>query len=153
MKSLGFKKKNIKGFIFSHSIHLVDYLNIFSKGDIIEIKKNKYNFNGKTYLCCFIKFSSGDIGIYSSIYNSNKKWKVTIIDKNQTAIFQPLENVSISSSIYNKHFFPKNHDVKFKPGIYKIIKNISHYFLKKKFELVNIDEAYNIMKLVDKIHS
>ncbi len=153
MKSLGFNKKNIKGFIFSHSIHLVDYLNIFSKGDIIEIKKNKYNFNGKTYLCCFIKFSSGDIGVYSSIYNSNKKWKVTIIDKNQTAIFQPLENVSISSSIYNKYFFPKNHDVKFKPGIYKIIKNISHYFLKKKFELVSIDEAYNIMKLVNKIHS
>ena len=153
MKSLGFNKRNIKDFIFSHSIHLVDYLNIFSKGDISELKTNKHYFNGKTYLYSFIKFYSGDIGIYSSIYNSKKKWKVTIIDEKHTAIFQPLENVSIRSSIYNNHFSPNNYDIKFKPGIYKIIKNINHYFLKKKFELVNIDEAFNIMKLVDKIHS
>lgn len=152
MKLLGFDKKQFKSFIFSHSIHLVDYLNIFSKGDIKEIKKNKYKLNGKTYLYCFIKFSSGDIGIYSSVYNSKKKWKVTIIDKKKVAEFQPLENLTITSSNNIKHFTPNNHDIIFKPGIFNIIKNINFYFLKKKFKLVNLNEAYNVMNLVHKIH-
>ena len=152
MNLLGFNKKNYKNFIFSHSIHLIDYFNIFSAGKIINIEKNKFKVKDKIYLYCILNFSSGEVGIYTCSYNSKKKWKVLIIDKNKKALFQPLENVMIESKKNIIKFSPINHDKKFKPGIFNIIKNLNFYFKKQKFELVNMKEAYNIMKLINDIH-
>ena len=81
-----------------------------------------------------------------------KKWKVSIIDKNKTALFQPLENVIIKSKKNIIKFTPINYDKKFKPGIFNIIQNLNFYFKKQRFELVNMKEAYKIMKLINDIH-
>lgn len=152
LEQLGFKKHQYKNFIYSHSIHLVDYLNIFSKGKILEIKKYKFKINKNTYLYCFINFSSGDIAIYTSLYNSKKKWKVTIFDKNRIIKLQPLENAIIKTKNYIKKFTPLNRDKHFKPGLFRIISNLNLFFKKKNYELVDINEAFKVMNLINKLH-
>ena len=152
LNRLGFEKKQYKNFIFSHSIHLIDYLNIFSQGKILKIKKYKFKINDNTYIYCFINFSSGDIGIYTALYNSKKKWKVTIYDKNKMIKLQPLENVIIKSKNLDKLFKPLNDDKNFKPGLFKIISNLNLFFKKKNYELVNINEGFKIMNLIHRLH-
>jgi len=153
LKKLGFKKNQRKNFIFSHSIHLIDYLNIFPKGKIVKIYREKYFLKKKLYIYVFILFDSGDIGIYTCLYNSSAKWKVSIKNNSYNINFQPLEEASVlkkNTNIYK--FVPTKDDKFFKPGIYKIIKNLKYYFEKKNNNLVHMKEAVKLMKLIDKIH-
>ena len=151
-KQLGFKKKQYKNFIFSHSIHLIDYFNIFAKGKITNIFKSKLLVNGKKLIYCIIEFSSGDIGIYSCKYNSKQKWRVILFEKNKRIKFQPLETANLESRKKRIKFSPKRFDRSFKPGIYNIILNLNYLFNKKKFKLVSVKEGLEIMKLIHNLH-
>ena len=152
LKKCGFNLKQKENFIYSHSIHLIDYFNIFTKSKILEIKRNKFKLNNDNFLFCTIRFSSGDIGIYTAHYNSKKKWKIIIFEKNNTIKFQPLENAKLYSNKKIFTFHPINHDKYFKPGIYKIIFNLNLLFKKRKYELTNMNEALKLMNLINKIH-
>lgn len=152
LKQLGFKKKQYKNFIFSHSIHLIDYFNIFAIGKITNFSKSKLFVNNQKLIYCFIEFSSGDIGIYSCKYNSNEKWKVTLFQKNKKIKFQPLETATLISKNNKTEFSQKKFDKNFKPGIYNIILNLNYLFDKKKFKLVSVKQGLEIMKLIHNLH-
>ena len=153
IEKLGFKKNEKNNFVYSHSIHLVDYLNIFPKGKIKKISREKLYLNNKLYVYCLILYTSGDIGVYTCLYNSKAKWKVSIKDKNSDIIFQPLEQANILKQNFKPYkFIPSKDDKFFKPGIYKIIKNLKSYFEKKKYNLVKMPEALELMLLINKIH-
>ena len=151
-KQLGFNKKKYKNFIFSHSIHLIDYFNIFAKGKITNIFKSKLFVNSHKLIYCLIEFSSGDIGIYSCKYNSKQKWKVILFEKNKRIKFQPLETANLVSRNNRIIFSPKRFDRNYKPGIYNIILNLNYLFFKKKFKLVSVKEGLEIMKLIHNLH-
>jgi predicted dehydrogenase len=151
-KQLGFKKKQYKNFIISHSIHLIDYFNIFAEGKITNIFKNKVLVNNQQLIYCLIEFSSGDVGIYSCKYDSKKKWKVTLFEKNKKIEFQPLETATLESNKNKIKFLPNSVDKHFKPGIYNIILNLNYFFNKKNFKLVSIKEGFEIMKLIHNLH-
>jgi hypothetical protein len=144
----GFNNKNKKYFFFSHSIHLIDYFNIFGKGKIVNIKRIYFK---KKQIILRLDFSSGDVGIYYVTLNSKQKWNVMIFNKDRFFKLQPLEVLTIINRNYRKKF-KYFYDNRYKPGLWRLINDILKKIDGKKNKLVSINEGLKIMTLVDKIY-
>lgn len=151
-QKLGFNNKNKKNFIYSHSIHLIDFLNIFSKGKPIKFYKKKIILNNKINIYCFIEYQSGNIGIYNAYYDSSLRWKVIVKDRQNNFLFMPLENLVLSNNKNFTKMYAFKLDHEYKPGIWNLIKEIEKMFEGKTHKLLLIKQALPIMSLINKIH-
>ena len=68
--------------MFKNPIHLIDYFKIFGRGNIKSIKNFKiYENKQLKILNANIKFSSGDVGQYNSVWNMPGPWAVVVQPK------------------------------------------------------------------------
>lgn len=146
-----FPKKIVNNFMYANSIHLIDYFNVFCRGRLIKIETFN-SFNKKPF---FVKskmlFTSGDVGIYSAIYNNECPWNISIFIGKRIYILKPLE--SISSNFKIKKIKLKYADDKnFKPGFKLQAKEILNFYQKKKYYLPNYKDYFKSVELIKKIY-
>lgn len=149
---LGFNNRNKKYFVYSHSIHLIDFLNIFSNGKILNIYKKKIIVNKNINIFAVISYSTGDIGIYNCSYDSKEKWKISIKSEHQELIFQPIEELSLSNQKVNNKNYSFHLDKKYKPGIWNLLNDALNLFQNKPHNLLRISYGLKLMKLINSIH-
>jgi len=144
----------LKNLHFANSIHLIDYFNIFCRGDMINIKTRRVNLKKNSYIInSIIKFSSGDIGIYRAFWNIKKKWSVRVSISNIVCYLKPLEFFYV----YKRKKKPlkkiKKVDLDFKPGFKLQAKNTLNFLKNKKNNLVSLIQVEKTMSLIQKIYS
>lgn len=146
-----FPKKIIKNYMYANSIHLIDYFSIFCRGKLKNIRTfNKFNkkpyfVNSKLY------FSSGDVGIYSAIYDRESPWYVSIFVGKTIYILKPLEKISSNSKL-SKIKIKFADDKKFKPGFKLQASEVLNYFKKVSYNLVDYEKYFESVKLINKIY-
>ena len=76
------KSNNVlKNMMYANSVHLIDYVNILSRGKIKNIN-SKIEKKGKVAnILCKINLSSGDILTYKAFWNKEAKWSVSVFTK------------------------------------------------------------------------
>lgn len=144
-----------KNWMYSNSIHIIDYFNIFCRGKVINIKniiKTKTNKSG--LMLSHIRFSSGDIGIYKCIWNMPGPWSVTIITKKIFLELKPLEKLFARSSLQKvkkvKINNPEPGDLK--TGLKNQADQFYNFIHNKKHNLVSLENSLNIMKFIKNIY-
>lgn len=144
-----------KNFMYANSIHLVDYCQIFARGNPKKfITMTKFKEGNFSYLSKKIIYDNGDIVIFSSIWNRPGPWFVKLITKNNLINLQPLEDIEL---IYDKKIIKpifkekKTKGTKCKAGFYKQAKLAVKSIVEKKKYLPNLEDARVTTDLVRKI--
>lgn len=144
-----------KNFMYANSIHLVDYCQIFARGNPKKfITMTKFKDGVFSYLSKKIIYDSGDIVIFNSIWNRPGPWFVKLITKNNLINLQPLEDIEL---IYDKKIIKpifkekKTKGTKCKAGFYKQAKLAVKSIVEKKKYLPNLEDARVTTDLVRKI--
>ena len=152
---LGLSKKLSENLMYTNSIHLIDYINIFIKEKIISIENIiKFKKKKPKDVLSYIRFSSKSRVIYKANWSENERWLVNIFSKKLNLNFKPLEKLKI--------FFPKKiklkknydfFDKKYKPGLYNQAMEILKFFQNKENDLVGIKDYFKSVKIVRKIYN
>jgi hypothetical protein len=144
--------------MFANSIHLIDFFNLFARGEIVRINNiEPWNENDKFFNISKIEYSSGDIGIYQSFWNTPSPWSLTIQTSEKRFEMKPIEELSIMD-YGNRHstFIPKEEvDILYKPGLYiqaKLAVNAA-LLRSRVYSLPTVSESYKTMELISKLYN
>lgn len=153
--------KNSKNYnnnlMYTNSVHLIDYINIYARGKLLKIQRLKKFKNEKfsEHLIRLI-FSSKDEVLYHCNWNSPGPWSVNIIQKNNRIEMKPLENLVQEKLIKNKRtitYYNKSKiDCILKPGLSLEVSEFLKMLNNKKHKLVNLNDYFNTVKLIKKIY-
>lgn len=149
---LGVVKKN---YMYANSIHLIDYINLFCRGKLYEIKDVvNINQNKSKYLCKKISFSSGDCVLYTAIWNAPERWAVNINMSKIRLELKPLEELKVQygNNRKIKLFKTNDNDLNYKPGLKLIVKELIKKLEGKNSNLTTLEEGLNLMNLIKKIY-
>ena len=148
-----------KNFMYANSIHLVDYCQIFARGNPKKfITMTKFKDGVFSYLSKKIIYDSGDIVIFSSIWNRPGPWFVKLITKEIFINLEPLENIkyvyqkktnNIAISKRGKKI--KHKSINLKSGFYTQADLCIESILTNKVLLPNLSEALSTTYLVKRI--
>lgn len=159
MNDPAFNKKSKlikKNLMYCNSIHLVDYFNIFCRGNLIEIKNLiPIKKNVSNLVLSHLKFSSGDIGVYTCVWNKPSPWSINITTNKMYIELKPLESLVFRKNFSKVTVKPKiiNQEPKsFKPGLTNQAIEIYKFLLNKKNNLVSLEQSFNTMKIIKKIY-
>ena len=84
----------VKQWMFANSVHLIDYFNIFCRGELknIEVQNSPIGHQSKV-TSAQLEFTSGDTGIYTGVWNTAGFWSVKITTGAQLLELRPLEQL------------------------------------------------------------
>jgi len=145
----------VQNWMYANSIHIVDYLRVFCRGEIVAVDPIiPWNSGEPQFVLSKISFSSGDIGIYEAIWNGPGPWAVTVTTQEKRWEMRPLEHAS--SQIYGSRKLESlsGHpwDTEFKPGLrlqaeeaLKVVKGLPS-------ALPTLEDALKTMQLVRDIY-
>ena len=144
-----------QNWMYANSIHVIDYLKILGRGKITHVVPvQRWLPDSPGFVVAKIEYSSGDVGIYTAVWNAPGPWAATVTTQEKRWELKPLENASVQSRGSRKFSPLPDHpwDEDFKPGlrmqaeeVLKALQGISH-------DLVSLDESIETMQLVKDIY-
>ena len=140
--------------MYANSVHLIDYVNILSRGKIKSID-TKIEKKGKvTNILCKIDLSSGDLIIYKALWNKEAKWSVSVFTKYFFYELKPLEQLKVFNlkNLKIKNYYQNKLDTNYKPGFMLQAIDFLKMIKKKPHSLVDIEDNFNTTKLISKIY-
>ena len=151
----GRPEKVVSNWMYANSIHLIDYFQLFCRGDFTSIDHlTKWGEGAAAYRLDRLNFSSGDVGIYQAIWDAPGPWAVTITTPQRKWEMRPLETAISQSYNSRKLDFlsvdPIDHE--FKPGFkyqageaIKALQGLPH-------TLPSLEDGLKTMRLIEYIY-
>ena len=145
----------VDNWMYANSIHIVDYLCVFCRGDVISVDNViKWDPQEPRFVMTKVNYSSGDIGVYQAIWNGPGPWGVTVSTQAKRWEMRPLEQAA--SQVYKSRKsepLPVHEwDTKFKPGLRLQAEETIKALRGEKHSLPTLADGINTMKLVSKIY-
>ena len=144
--------------MYGNSIHLIDYIANFTRGNLYKINKIK-KFKSKKFdeVVCKLSFKSGDEVLYYCNWNSPGNWSVSITQKNQRCEMKPLENLNYQKldnfkKIKRISFEFDKFEKKYKAGFYNMIKEFLKTIRKKNHKITEFKEYLKTVEYIKKIY-
>jgi predicted dehydrogenase len=82
----------VRNWMFANSIHTIDYLRVFGRGDVVTVRPIvRWDPNKPGIVLSEIAFNSGDVGLYEGLWNGPGPWAVTISTPHRRWEMRPLE--------------------------------------------------------------
>ena len=130
----------IENWMYGNSIHLIDYIDILCRGSLSEIKiMDHWNPHNPRLVSARFNFDSGDVANYVAIWNAPAPWSVRVFTKSKYLVSQPIETLSYIDQ--NSRQLIKVQldtvDVKYKPGLFRLLQEIIMYHNGKDHKLVS----------------
>lgn len=145
----------VDNWMYANSIHIIDYLCVFCRGDVISVDHViKWDPKDPRFVMTKVNYSSGDIGVYQAIWNGPGPWGVTVSTQAKRWEMRPLEQAASQVYKYRKSEPLPVHewDTKFKPGLRLQAEETIKALRGKKHNLPTLADGINTMKLVSKIY-
>ena len=144
-----------QNWMYANSIHVVDYFNILGRGEVTRVEPIiHWQPEAPGFVVASIEYSSGDVGIYTAVWNAPGPWAAAVTTQDKRWELRPLEHAVVQLRGSRKLDTLPDHpwDTDFKPGlrmqfeeVLKALKGIPH-------NLVSLDESLKSMQLVKKIY-
>ncbi len=144
-----------RNWMYANSIHVVDYLSLFGRGEILSVQPIvNWNPDISSFVIAKIEYSSGDLGIYSAIWNAPGPWGVSVSTNEKRFELRPLEFASVQSkgSREIKSLPVHKWDKEFKPGLRFQAEEIQKKIEGASHNLVSLNESLKTMELIKKIY-
>jgi predicted dehydrogenase len=107
-------------YMFANSIHVIDYLRLFGRGEITGVTNiERWNPARPGLVLATVTFSSGDIGLYEGIWDGPGPWAVSITTPAKRVELRPLEQgqVQLRGTRTQIPLRISDDDRDFKPGL------------------------------------
>jgi predicted dehydrogenase len=141
----------VKNWMYANSIHLVDYLSILGRGEIISVDSIiPWTPEDPRFVMAKVNYDSGDVGIYEAVWNGPGPWAVTVTTQERRWEMRPLEQASFQSYGSRKLEPAVTHewDTKFKPGLRVQAGEALKAVLGTPHNLPSLEDAMKTMRLV-----
>ncbi len=145
----------VENWMFANSIHLVDYLRYFGRGDILDVTPIAgWNPREPGVVLARVDFSSGDVGLYEALWNGPGPWAVTVSTPQKRWEMRPLEEAKFQNAGERKlHVLPAAElDAQFKPGFRRQAEHAVAAVRKLPHRSTHLAEALQTMKLIADIY-
>lgn len=152
----GFSKNEVDRWMYLNSIHLIDYILIFCRGEISSVKQTiPWAGIAKGIVLASIEFTSEDIAIYQSIWNAPGPWSVSVSTNNNRWEMRPLEALQIQKKgeNINKEVQIDLIDIKYKAGLRVQFEETIKALRGERTTLPDILEAFKSVELVRDIYN
>jgi predicted dehydrogenase len=141
----------VKNWMYANSIHLIDYLRLFGRGNITKVTPVfRWNAGRSGIVVAGIEFSSGDMGVYEGIWEGPGPWAVDITTPVKRWEIKPLEKAVYQNwgdrTIYPVEIHPR--DSQFKPGFRLQAEHAVAAALGRESESPTLGQAMETMRLI-----
>lgn len=154
-RSIGHPEQVVENWMYANSIHLIDYLQLLGRGDVVEvIPSASWNSEEPTVVVATVRFSSGDVGVYHGIWNGPGPWAVNVTTHEHRWEMRPLEQVVYQNAgerVLNKVEIDPC-DVEYKAGIKALAEETVKAVKGLPTKAVPLSVANISMKLVHDIY-
>ena len=145
----------VNNWMYANAIHIVDYMNIFLRGDVIDVQNIlPWNKSDPSYVVSKILYSSGDIALYQCMWNVPGPWAVTLTTRMRRWELRPLEQVAYQDFGQRKviQIEKTKEDIDFKPGLRQQAREFLKAIQGMKHTLPDLSDALKSMNLIKKIY-
>lgn len=145
-----------ENWMFANSIHLIDILRQFGRGQVTAIKQqSKWKSMATMKHQVSVSFDSGDIGIYECQWNKPGPWSVSVEKENLFWIMKPLEKLEqILKTGEIIEMTPKSDwDTKFKAGFRRQAELMIAQLEGKESKIASFQDAFMTMRLVNEMYN
>lgn len=153
-RALGHIDSVVENWMYANSIHLIDYLLAFGRGEVKHIERIiPWNPENPGVVLAKIEFDSGDIGIYEGIWHGPGPWACTVTTSNIRWELRPLEHAKyqLAGERVLHDVEVANWDSDFKPGFRCQAEQVVAALRGQKSAVVSLDDAVESMRLVSEI--
>jgi predicted dehydrogenase len=145
----------VKNWMYANSIHVVDYLSILGRGEIISVDSIiPWTPEDPRFVMAKVTYDSGDVGIYEAVWNGPGPWAVTVTTQEKRWEMRPLEQASFQLYGSRKLEPAVTHewDTKFKPGLRVQAGEAVKAVMGKPHNLPSLEDAMKTMRLIGAIY-
>jgi predicted dehydrogenase len=118
-RQIGHAPAVIANWMYANSIHLIDYIAAFGRGEVVEVAPVvRWDAAAPSVVVAKVAFASGDVAIYEGIWNGPGPWACTVTTPRRRWEMRPLERASFQNAGERKlnPVEPHHWDAEFKPG-------------------------------------
>ncbi len=145
----------VRNFMYANSIHLIDYLSLFGRGDVVNVESTlPWNQDSPGFVVSTIHFSSGDVGVYQAVWDGPGPWSVSVTNSGVRVEMRPLEFLSVQCRGERKSLpiSPDEIDSQFKPGLHYQAEQLIDALDGKQTDLASLEESVRSMRLCAAIY-
>lgn len=153
--SLGFPKEVTDHLMYANSIHLVDYLTLFCRGEVKLVNPIvRWNPSSPGVVLATLEFEGGDLGLYEAVWQGPGPWAISVTTPEIRWELRPLENASFQmlGERQLQGVEASAWDRSFKPGLRLQAQEAAAAALGKRSDTVPLDDALRTMELVAAIY-
>jgi len=146
--------KVVENWMYANSIHMIDYLAVFGRGDIVSVQPVfAWNPGKPGIVAARIGFSSGDLGLYEGVWNGPGPWAVTVSTPSQRLEMRPLEQLGVQKRGERRLEAQSVHewDTAFKAGFRVQAEKAVAAARGTPGDLPTLDEGLETMRLVSRV--
>lgn len=153
---IGHPDKVIKNWMYSNSIHLIDYFTFLCRGNLLKVSNIiNWDSNIPHLVIAKLEYDSGDIGIYEAIWNAPSPWIISVVTSEARWEMAPLETLTKQdrgTRVKNQINIDK-WDLEFKPGLRKQAKLFVDILQGENANLPTLNDSIKTMKLIKYIYN
>jgi predicted dehydrogenase len=145
----------VRNWMYANSIHLIDYLTFLGRGRITAVETiAPWTPDDPHYVASKIAYESGDIGIYTAVWNGPGPWAISVSTREKRWELRPLEQAAfqVYGSRKLEPVAPHEWDVKFKPGLRAQAEEAVKAATGERHSLPTLKDAIASMRLVHAIY-
>jgi len=153
-RDIGHAEPVVRNWMYANSIHLVDYLRTFGRGEITEVTPlTRWKPDALGVVLAKVAFASGDVGLYEGIWNGPGPWSCTVGTPRRRWELRPLEKATFQNAGERKlnPVEPDAWDTNFKPGFRRQAECVVDAVRGKNDTAVPLDDAVKTMRLIHDI--
>lgn len=110
----------VANWMYANSIHLIDLLHVFCRGTVASVENViPFRPDQPELVLSHITFSSGDIGVYSALWDRPGPWSLAVSSPELYAELKPLETLALKPAGVRRAETATLSDIdtRFKPGL------------------------------------
>ena len=145
----------VRNYMYANSIHLVDYLNLFGRGDIVAVEPTvPWTPAQPGFVVATVRYASGDIGLYQAVWDGPGPWAVTVTNRQVRVEVRPLEQLGVQRRGERRlsAAAPDPLDTEFKPGLRHLAEQFVSALGGAPATLATLEEATRSMGLCADIY-
>ncbi|MBX9845851.1 MAG: Gfo/Idh/MocA family oxidoreductase [Xanthobacteraceae bacterium] len=153
-RDIGHAEPVVRNWMYANSIHLVDYLRIFGRGEIVEVMPlMRWRPDEPGVVLTKVAFASGDVGLYEGIWNGPGPWACTVSTPRRRWELRPLEKAIFQNAGERKlnPVEPDAWDTDFKPGFRRQAERVVEAVRGRTGAAVPLADAVKTMRLIHDI--
>lgn len=139
--------------MYANSIHTIDYLRIFGRGNIASVDPVlRWDPGNPGPVVCKIRYDSGDVGLYEGIWHGPGPWAVAVTTAEKRWEMRPLEQLTVQELGHPPQSVDSDAlDASFKPGFHRQAQAAVRAARGESSDAVSLADAIETMCLIERI--